>query len=220
MPKKVLLAILIFNLISCENVIDEDIIIYSNDFEDGDGRDITNARFSEFNNSMVLGNFNNQEFQLNLNDIPRHDFIWVEFDLIIHDTWDGNVRSDHGPDKWFLEMSSNDNDKNPFEFKFETTFSNSVCNASFCHFQSYPQPFPTNSNFPRTGVVASANGLCADGNNPEGSSIFRISEVISHSESYLSLRCYDRLVSSSLVDDPSCDESWSIDNILIRAISI
>ena len=213
------MIIFVLVMVSCENAIDEEIIIYSNDFEGMDENGISGARFSEFNNSVVLGNFNNGEFSLQLHNLPQHDFIWVQFDLIIHDSWDGNTKTENGPDRWLMEINESVSKKSPFDFIRETSFSNSICNSSLCYRQSFPQVFPSN-NQPKSGISTSANGFCLFSANDQGSSVFDISEVIPHTKNQLLLRCYDLLRSSRSIQDPLCDESWSIDNIIIRAISI
>ena len=68
-------------------------IFYNNDFENGDFDAIDGAQIMTFNNTTVLGNYNNDGFSLNLNNIGPHDYIYISFDLYIHDSWDGNFNN-------------------------------------------------------------------------------------------------------------------------------
>ena len=69
---------------------------------------IDGAQLMTFNNTNVLGNYNNDGFTLNLNNIGPHDLIYISFDLYIHDSWDGNFNNfdPDQPDAWFIELSS------------------------------------------------------------------------------------------------------------------
>ena len=50
-------------------------LVYENDFEKKDLSSIDGGGFTTFNNSSVLGNFNNDGFTLFLEDIGDHDYI-------------------------------------------------------------------------------------------------------------------------------------------------
>jgi len=81
-------------------------LFYNNDFESGDLDAIDGAQLMTFNNTTVLGNYNNDGFTLNLNNIGPHDYIYISFDLYIHDSWDGNFNNfdPDQPDAWFIEL--------------------------------------------------------------------------------------------------------------------
>ena len=153
-PKKIFLLVLV-TLFSCgkSDELQSIELFYNNDFESGDLDAIDGAQLMTFNNTTVLGNYNNNGFSLNLNNIGPHDYIYISFDLYIHDSWDGNFNN-FDPDQsdaWFIELISDfDTDGGtPFNV-WETSFSNSVCNTAFCLRQSYPGVFPT-ENLPREG---------------------------------------------------------------------
>ena len=67
-----------------------DEIIYENNFENNNLENIDGAEINNFNNTNVIGNFNNDGFTVHLNEIGDHDYIHLSFDLYIHGTWDGN----------------------------------------------------------------------------------------------------------------------------------
>ena len=61
-----------------------------------------------YNGTNVIGDFNNDGFNLNLNDIGDHDYITISFDLYIHGSWDGNTNrfpENDKADKWNIEFN-------------------------------------------------------------------------------------------------------------------
>jgi hypothetical protein len=203
-----LLCVLLIN--SCAKSTDSLIEVYSNDFEDKNLSNITNGTISSFNGSQVLGNYNNGEFSLLIDDLPAHDIIEVSFDLYIHDSWEG-VQLGNGPDIWQMLV-----DNNTF---INTTFANFDCiSGNFCPPQSYPQNYPSQSNNPKSGASRTdLPGFCAETGKADGTTLYKIHKSISHTKSSITLRCLDRLKQAN-VNDPRCDESWSVDNITIKAI--
>ena len=67
-----------------------DELVYDNDFEESVLTEIDGGSISDYNNTKVLGNYNNDGFTLHLSDIGDHDYVYVSFDLYIHGSWDGN----------------------------------------------------------------------------------------------------------------------------------
>ena len=87
-PKKIFLLVLI-TLFSCsksDELLQRNELVYNNDFESGNLDAIDGAQLMTFNNTTVLGNYNNDGFTLNLDNIGAHDFIYISFDLYIHDS--------------------------------------------------------------------------------------------------------------------------------------
>jgi hypothetical protein len=194
-----------------------DIEVYSNDFESNDLYDITGGRIVEFNGGLVNGNYNNEGFQLHLNDLPEHVYMYISFDLLIHDSWDGNFNDlePDAPDLWIMELNPDLNEVRS-QFKFETTFSNSVCTSRYCLQQSYPNDYPFINN-PKIGsTIKNLPGFCtSDGET----TLYKITKQFKHYENAMILSFYDKLLQSN-VADPKCDESWSIDNITVRALNV
>ena len=88
--KKIILP-LIFIINSCsypEMVRNE--LVYENNFENSDLSKIDGGGISEFNGSKVMGDFNNDGFTLFLDNIGKHDYVFISFDLYVHGSWDGN----------------------------------------------------------------------------------------------------------------------------------
>jgi hypothetical protein len=201
---------------SCAKSTDSDIEIYNNDFENGNLTGIINGTISTFNGTKVIGNYNAGGFDLTLNDLPVHDLVDISFDLYIHDSWEGNQQlrdNENGPDIWQLKV-----DGKTF---INTTFSNLDClPGNYCPPQSYPADYPNNFNNPKSDASRTdLPGFCSQVNNPNGTTLYQIHKSISHSENRLTVQFADKLV-QKLLADPKCDESWSVDNIKIKAINL
>ena len=220
-PKKIFLLVLI-TLFSCSQPeeLRRNELFYNNDFESGNLDAIDGAQLITFNNTTVLGNYNNDGFTLSLNDIGAHDLIYITFDLYIHDSWDGNFNG-FDPDQadaWFIELVSDfDGDtSNPSDL-WETSFSNSVCNPVYCLRQSYPEDFPF-ENLPRKGSSRLLPGLCSLESDENGTSLYTIEKGFEHTGNALLINFYDKLYQPNVADE-RCDESWSLDNLKVRVIT-
>ena len=216
--KNYILSLLLILFIGrCNKDLESIEVVYQNDFEALDLNGIKNGIIFPFNGTNVLGNYHGGGFTLNLENLDDHDFVIISMDLYIHDAWDGNSVGVDGPDFWFMEVDDwirfgIETSKNKI---FKTTFSNSVCNTILCRLQSYPDQYPT-SNFPRASVdQMNLPGLCHWSNRSDGTSLYQITRSFSHKGSALSMQVYDRLVQSN-VPDPACDESWSVDNLIVE----
>lgn len=227
--KKSLLFISILLLInSCtypKMVRDE--LVYFNDFEGNSLNNIDGGAISNFNNSKVIGDFNNDGFLIHLNDIGNHDYIFISFDLYIHGSWDGNKNgfsNNDKADKWIIEFKPNMNNfGDPGNDIFETTFSNSPCFSNYCLRQSYPDSYPKD-NIPKTGHYSDNLAKKCNNNFFGGNStLYKIEKGFRSSGSAIVISFRDELFQPNAIDkdgipQQKCDESWSMDNISIRAI--
>lgn len=216
MIKKILCILALPLMFSCAKSVSSDVEVYSNDFQSGDLTGITKGEIGTFNGSNVLGQFNNGGFDLSLKDLPAHDMVEVTFDLYIHDNWDGNIQMQDnvaGPDLWRMQVDG--------QTYINTTFSNATCIAgNICPPQSYPADYPNNNNNPRVGAQSvRLPGVCAQVKSPTGTSLYKIKKRIAHTSANLLLQCDDKLLQKN-VEDPKCDESWSVDNIKVRVINL
>jgi len=210
LSKVCLLVVMAFFLASCAKGPQEVIELYKNDFEKLDLTSILGGKISKYNQSNVLGMYNNDGFVLELEDLPMHDLVVITFDLYIHDTWDGNDRNVGGPDIWNLKMDG--------KFIIKTTFSN--CNSGLCIPQSYPLNYQNNINMPKKGAYKTdLPGVCHFGGLPGLTTLYKIEKTIAHKNKNLLFHIYDELVQVN-TSNPVCDESWSLDNIKIKLVRL
>jgi hypothetical protein len=211
------LVFLIACIFSCKRHVNTtETVVYTNDFENGNISNIENSILSPFNNSTVLGQYNSNAnkgyFKLTLAALPKHDLITITFDLYIHDSWDGNKTGPVGPDLWQMQVDG--------AVFINATFSNDECTpGNFCPPQSYPFNYPNSYNNPKSGAYRTdLPGICGL-TGPNGTTQYKISKTFSHSNSTLVLQCLDKLVQADAADQ-KCDESWSVDNINIKAVTL
>ncbi|MFY0593270.1 hypothetical protein [Roseivirga sp.] len=223
MKHKLLVILVLAIMASCaEPEFDREIFVYFNDFETGDYTGIDSVYISEFDDSKVMGNFNNSGFSLKLNDLPDHDYIKLTFNLYIHDSWEGNSNDsgsgelDH--DAWILEFDPDKKISPAEKIYFETTFSNGLCIPGWCFNQSYPNEFPFNQEARALALSRNMQGWCLWQTSPIGTSVYRIEKVFPHTRSSTVLAFYDRLKTDDSFD-PICDESWSLDNLSISILT-
>lgn len=204
-----------------------DEIIYSNNFENKESNNLDGAAFIEFNKSTVVGNYNNDGFSVHLEDIGEHQYIHLSFDLYIHGSWDGNSNGfleNDKADKWIIELNPEMNLFQDPQIKFITTFSNSPCWPNYCLKQSYPDDFPTINN-PKNGMYNDNLKEVCNNNFFGGSTThYKIEKIFPNSGNALIVRFYDELYQPNAIDkygvnQQKCDESWSLDNLVIRAIN-
>lgn len=211
----ILLSIFSFSFSGCKKEVQSESIAYSNNFETNETSGIKNLKIFNFNNNKVAGNYNNEELLIEINNLPKHQIAIVEFDLFIHDTWDGNSAAGDGiggPDIWKFSVDGSN--------YINTTFSNGYCPpGQHCPTQSYPLDFLTNSNYPKSGVYKMLPGVCSAVADSEGTSWYKISKTIRHNNTSMVLSFKDELVQKN-TNSPLCDESWSIDNLKVRVIEL
>ncbi|MBC7744688.1 MAG: hypothetical protein H7096_06260 [Flavobacterium sp.] len=183
--------------------------MYSNNFETSDLINISGGILTNFNNTTVLGRYNKAGFGLQISDLPAHELVEISFDLYIHDSWDGNGIEPDGPDIWKLEVEGVN--------YINTTFSNKECPYT-CFPQSYPFNYLNSNQQPKNGAYfPQLPGFCLWSDRSGGSSMYKIVKRIRHSSASFSLRCLDELVQSNTADK-LCDESWSLDNLIVKTI--
>lgn len=141
-----------------------------------------------------LGRFGNDEVRLDLDNLPPHEVVTVEFDLFIINSWDGN--SESVGDRWMLTTDDN------VEL-INTTFSSHVYD------QSYPDDFGIGSHPPHTGA-SEVNALGFPDFYGTGD-VYRISRTFSHVGDSVAL--IFRGQELQYLDD----ESWGLDNVRVFA---
>ena len=202
-------------------------LVYENNFENDNLSKIDGGEISTFNDTKVIGNYNNDGFTLFLDEIGSHDYVFVSFDLYIHGTWDGNFNGfqvNDKPDKWILEYNPEmDLFKDNSVDTFTTTFSNSPCWPNYCLRQSFPENYPFENN-PKTGSIkVGLAKKCVDNFFGGTTTQYNIEKSFKSSGDGLVLRFYDELYQPNAIDkdgisQSKCDESWSLDNLKVRVI--
>ncbi|MBS9525683.1 hypothetical protein KI659_16815 [Litoribacter alkaliphilus] len=205
-------GLLITAFFSCQQELLEEQTIYSNDFTTGNLEEFITQRGIDFyNGDSVLGFFNNEGFSVKLRNLPSHNMVRVTIDLYLHDSWDGNSQDPGGPDIWRMFLDEQE--------VLNTTFSNSPCESAYCLYQSYPENY-VRQFVPKTGAVrGNLPGRCQYAGIPNWTSHYRISKLISHNNSTLTISCLDELVQWN-AEDQRCDESWSVNKIEVSVLNI
>ena len=198
---------------SCFKDLPKKQIVYQNDFEKNimNGLKVNNSnglvdsvKIVDFNGTKVAGRFNNNFVYLKLKNLPDHNALKIEFDLYIHDKWDGDYIAPGNtlPDAWVMNL-----DNYPF---YITTFSNGPYRQSFPAnykaggFRNPPQADAWETNMP---------GACALQGSANGTSLYKIVQTTSHTSDSLFLTLNDVLQPVNSF----CLKSWSIDNLTITA---
>ncbi len=211
---------LVFTACVGDRDIISNVIVYENDFEDGDLTNISGGITSARSGTRSIGNYNNDGFILHLTDLPKHDYIYISFTLRIWDTWDGNSNGlePDRPDKWIMKINDGIALNSDDYTGFETTFSNGPCDGVLCLLQSYPSEYPF-QNQPRTGMRKDRVGFCSLRGVRGASSDYHIERRFRHDDAAIIFSFYDELYQPNVADQ-KCDESWSMDNIVVRAITL
>jgi hypothetical protein len=217
-----LILLLLLVLSSCvQKDLNRDEIVFTADFETNQNiEQVDGWVVRDFNNTTVLGNFNNDGATFHIQDIGSHDYIYVSLDLYVHDTWDGNANGldpDQG-DLWKVSIRPGLEFPTNEKMVYTTSFSNTVCNFNYCFKQSYPDEFPSIQN-PKRFFSSGLPGIYSLEYQNDGTSLYRISFGFPHEGNALIIRFFDELFQPNAPDLPIYDESWSMDNLKIRAIS-
>lgn len=231
-----LLSIFIaYSINSCKYpTLSRDELVYENDFENEDLTNIDGGVISYYNNTNVIGNYNNDGFILHLDKVGEHNYVYISFDLYIHGTWDGNFNGfsmeEHGfndkPDLWGIELRPGMNNfHDNISYSFKTTFSNSPCFSNYCLRQSFPNNYPFENN-PKTGSHQTnlTENCIQPGWNNQKTTLYKIEKGFDHSGEAIVIKFFDELFQPNAIDFfgksiEKCDESWSMDNLKIRVIS-
>jgi hypothetical protein len=189
--------------------------VYTGNFDTGPGSGWTDTGGGEVTTSTTpsgrnfLGEFNNQEIMLELNELPQHNYVEVSFDLYILRSWDGNRASRDsamlgpqfppifGPDIWEFAVGE------------ETLLSASFANWDQ-HTQSYPKNFGQGSFPARTGSVEAGSLGYTYEHYTNQDAVYRLSFTTAHTGE--TLRLYFR----DLGLQPIEDESWGLANLRVK----
>ena len=174
--------------------------VYWSDFESGFPSGWSSADSFTYIFNTAAGPYRNDTVHWNLTGLPEHDQLEVEFTLYIFDTWDGNDLVS-GPDLWHFHVDG--------AAQINTTFSNILGNQ-----QSYPGSYQI--DFPAFSGASHTQfpPRCATNST---TSVYQIQMTIPHSSCDAHLDWFGNLMDAS--GNPLCDESWALDNIVVRTNS-
>jgi len=197
---------------ACQEAVEVQQVVYSNNFSTVDLRNFENGRLFVFENDTILGFYNREEVSVTVKELPPHNILKVEIELLIHDTWDGNVDDGiSGPDIWYMKLDERE--------VFRTTFSNGPCVSTYCPRQSYPAEF-FRINFPKEGAVqTNIVGLCSRGQQASWTTRYLVSRLIEHQGDSVKITLGDELKQTN-TPWPLCDESWSANLIQVTALTV
>ncbi|MGY6742751.1 MAG: hypothetical protein ACXIUQ_08450 [Cecembia sp.] len=207
-----LCCLVLFVYTSCQDRLESQQIVYSNNFGQLDLRNFENGRLFIFLGDTLLGFYNNEEVSVTIPDLPGHNVLKVEIELWVHDSWDGNPDDGvNGPDFWYMKIDE--------EEVFRTTFSNTPCMPTFCLRQSYPNDY-FRQNDPKAGAIqTNLPGLCLFGAFQNYTTRYRISRLVSHNANSVKITLGDELLQTNS-PDPLCDESWSVGKIEVTTMVV
>jgi len=197
---------------SCTDTLESEVVVYSNDFSDSDISGFTNARLQVYEKDTVLGYYHNEEVSFTVDNLPPHNLLKVTVEIYVHDSWDGNPDNEvAGPDLWFFGVDSQE--------VFRTTFSNTVCNFTYCLYQSYPDTY-FRQNRPKSGAIKTdLPGICIFGAEPNYTTKYSITKIIEH-DSRASRIYMNTELAAVNSPDPVCDESWSLSSVKVEALNL
>ncbi len=194
------------------DVIESEKVVYSNNFGDLNLAGFENGRLFIWRGDTVAGFYHNEEVAINIDNLPSHNYLKITFEILIHDSWDGNPDDGiSGPDYWYMGYDDTE--------IFRTTFSNSPCESTYCLYQSYPHPF-FRQNRPKEGAIqTNLPGLCVFGAFNNYTTRYKISKLFEHNNRYIRIYSGGDLKQTNAID-PVCDESWSISGVEVVAFQV
>lgn len=202
----ILFMLVAFLPVSCTKSLTVTNIVYENNFDDRNLKDIvvsgwntngfgpvTDPRIWNYNGQTVLGKLNSNLVQLSLFNLPTHQALRVEFDLYLHNQWQNDL--------WRMTFDGRE--------LLVTGFSNDSTVK-----QSYPNWIGNGTPLTAAGADAvntNLPGVCNLITAARGSSMYRMVTTIQHSSNQFVLTCND---AGGAFND-TCRRSWSMDNLKI-----
>lgn len=197
--------------------------VYVNDFESGDttGWSTTTApgpwanpiqtEVTPVGARRFLGQFGKQDAALSLTGLQTHSWLFVEFDLFVIRTWDGNMVPTIGPDVLDVTVTGGPN-------LIHTTFNNGH-GAVFAYGQAYPGSFPGGVYAPWTGAEeVQSIGYSDNYGSGVQDSVYHLEFWFQHTDPSVELVFTGALSQPSAASQVLDDESWGLDNVRVSAV--
>ena len=173
--------------------VGDSMLVYMTDFNSAIGAEWSNTTSQVFNGSGVLGPLGNTSLDLLLTNLPIGDSITVEFDLYIHDSWDG------AGDTWSFGLNQN----NTWSGQFSTNFNNHSGGN-----QAYPGSVGS-TNPSKSGALSTTLARRCFAGTYVQTTHYRIRKKFLSNQQVGAVRFI------SNTDSDVCDESWSLENLKI-----
>jgi hypothetical protein len=195
----------------CTKNLTEVTTVYSNDFNDGNLKDlqilgwITNfstgvfppgAKLHQYQGSTMIGRLNNSRVEVTVNQLPEHDVVRVEFDLYVHETWRNDI--------FVLRFDD--------QFRLITGFSTDSTVK-----QAYPNWVGNGSiEYPAGNQAQEIYLPSPCGKNvARGTNHYKMIQSMAHTKTSIKFDISD---TGGALND-TCNRSWSIDNLKITVLN-
>lgn len=218
--KNIKFLLFILTMTGCLRGQPDEQIIFELDFEDdqiSQGKGFmqfnapANQSYFNFNGSRVLGRFGLGGIDILFEDLGVHDFVEVNYDLYIHDNWEGNGLRGNGEDVIILNIG-------PSTVFFSSIINTKCLDQNCTAIQSFPSIIRGGSH-PENANVANPTlpGVCLWKGEIGGSKSIRIEERRFHNDTNLRVN-----IAADIKDAGTdfCNKSWSIDNLEIKTIRV
>ena len=196
-------------LTSCTKDLTDVTVVYENNFNNSNPKGIVTAgwlsdfafgifpfnKITNYKNQRMLGVFNNTRIEIDVDKLPDHAVLKVEFELYLHDAWRNDL--------WILNIDGHN--------RLLTGFSN---------FDNTPQAYP---NWLNSGPTFPAGnhaqeiflpGVCSLKDNKRGTSKYKIVHSMQHTAKTVKISM--SVAGGNKID--TCARSWAIDNLKIVAL--
>jgi len=173
--------------------------VYRNTFQGAVGMEWSSQSTSFTPNGArgFLGRFGNGPVTLGLDHLPPHGIVVLSFDLLVIQSWDGNSTT-AGPDIWSLQVEGGPT-------LLQTTFATSGR-------QAFPDAYP-GGDWQAETQASETNTLGYLVAGVPSDSVYKLTNVLAHTDSSL------KLAFSAVGLEGLGNESWGLDNVLVRVIS-
>jgi len=163
-------------------------------------------RYFAFDGDRNLGRFERGGITQVIEGIIPHNYIRVQFDLYIHDKWEGNGLRGNGQDVFIFKI---DNSTLHFSSIINTKCLDRNCEAS----QSFPNIIGQGTNPENAGINrADLLGVCHYKDESGGTKLIKIDQLFPHASKNLSIN-----IAADIKESGSdlCLKSWSLDNLKV-----
>ena len=204
-----LIGAILMVLSSCTKDLTDVTVVYENNFNNSDPKGIVTAgwlsdfafgifpfnKITNYKNLKMLGVFNNTRIELDVDKLPEHTIIKVEFDLYLHDNWKNDL--------WILNIDGHN--------RLLTGFSN---NSNIQ--QAYPNWLHSGPTYPAGNQAQEIYlpGVCSLKDDKKGTSKYKIVHSLQHTTKTIKITMSD----AGGNKNDTCARSWAIDNLKISAL--